>query len=58
MERSEKGRKGDRKRKIKRVRGTGRAGREAERERERETRCRDMWEPLDPIVHTDGFEPL
>lgn len=35
MERSEKGRKGDRKRKIKRARGTTRAGREAERERER-----------------------
>lgn len=41
-----------------RLSGRGERHEQAERQRGGETRCRDMWEPLDPIVHTDGFERL
>ena len=61
-----KGIQGDRKGKISRWIGRreiekkrdGKRGRGRTRNGKRETCSRDMWEPLDSIVHTDSFERL
>ena len=61
-----RGIQGDRKGKISRWIGRreiekkrdGKRGRGRTRNGKRETCSRDMWEPLDSIVHTDSFERL